>query len=174
MSALSDASSLDMGSWDERGSTLRARGLDDDGVPLRYLDLTEVPGRFVPAITPANHHLWRDPDTKAGGPDAMVTAYVTRTIVIVGLDRVGKRLESPGLHRLMYVRDMGDGSYRMRMHTFGPGSPECEHTGFQPRTQREWLAMKAGKSDRFPHECPRCGGPAFVGAVLVDCQRRCH
>lgn len=26
---------------------------------------------------------------------------------------------------------------------------------------------------RYPHTCPRCSGPAYVGAVEVDCPRGC-
>ncbi len=26
---------------------------------------------------------------------------------------------------------------------------------------------------RYPHVCPRCSGPAYVGAVEVDCARGC-
>jgi hypothetical protein len=29
------------------------------------------------------------------------------------------------------------------------------------------------KDDRFPHVCPRCGGPAYIGALDVDCKTRC-
>lgn len=25
-------------------------------------------------------------------------------------------------------------------------------------------------ADRYPHTCPRCGGPAYVGALEVDCR----
>lgn len=29
--------------------------------------------------------------------------------------------------------------------------------------------------DRFPHMCPRCGGPAYIGGMdNVDCHARCH
>lgn len=27
--------------------------------------------------------------------------------------------------------------------------------------------------DRYPHTCPRCSGPAYVGAVEVDCAGGC-
>ena len=28
-------------------------------------------------------------------------------------------------------------------------------------------------SDRYPHTCPRCSGPAYAGAVEVDCAGGC-
>jgi hypothetical protein len=27
--------------------------------------------------------------------------------------------------------------------------------------------------ERFPHDCPRCGGPAYVGLNDVDCSKGC-
>lgn len=166
---------MDLDSWDEYGTTLRMRGLDDAGVPWRYLDLRTVPGsgRFVPATHPANLQFWTATDVD-GSVTLNSTAFVVNSIVLIGLDRVGRRLESPGLHRLLYIRDLGNDQWNLRLHTFGPGTPECDSALLKPMSQRDWLARKAGKSDRFPHECPRCKGPAFVGAVLVDCQRRCH
>lgn len=26
---------------------------------------------------------------------------------------------------------------------------------------------------RYPHECPKCGGPAYVGLTSVDCLMKC-
>jgi hypothetical protein len=34
-------------------------------------------------------------------------------------------------------------------------------------------SLAAGESDRYPHICPRCSGPAYVGAVEVDCAGGC-
>ena len=28
-------------------------------------------------------------------------------------------------------------------------------------------------NDRYPHKCPKCGGPAYVGAMSVDCESLC-
>lgn len=34
--------------------------------------------------------------------------------------------------------------------------------------------LNAGTSqDRFPHDCPRCGGPAYIGLNDVDCMHGC-
>jgi hypothetical protein len=27
---------------------------------------------------------------------------------------------------------------------------------------------------RYPKECPRCGAPAYIGASMVDCSKRCE
>ncbi len=35
-------------------------------------------------------------------------------------------------------------------------------------------ALAPAKDDRYPHACPRCKGPAYVGGNNnVDCKRRC-
>lgn len=28
--------------------------------------------------------------------------------------------------------------------------------------------------DRYPHRCPRCNGPAYIGAVSVECKGECR
>lgn len=32
---------------------------------------------------------------------------------------------------------------------------------------------KSVDDSRFPHRCPRCAGPAYIGAFSVDCHSRC-
>lgn len=29
------------------------------------------------------------------------------------------------------------------------------------------------KDDKYPHKCPKCGGPAFIGFSHVDCKNKC-
>lgn len=29
------------------------------------------------------------------------------------------------------------------------------------------------KDDKYPHECPRCHGPAYIGLNSVDCKAKC-
>jgi hypothetical protein len=33
--------------------------------------------------------------------------------------------------------------------------------------------VKKDRDDRYPHRCPRCGAPAFIGFNQVDCSKRC-
>ncbi len=28
--------------------------------------------------------------------------------------------------------------------------------------------------ERFPHECPKCSGPAYIGFSTVECKRGCR
>lgn len=32
---------------------------------------------------------------------------------------------------------------------------------------------KPKDDDRYPHKCPKCGGPAYVGFTDVECKNRC-
>lgn len=32
----------------------------------------------------------------------------------------------------------------------------------------------AMRSDKFPHRCPNCNAPAYVGFTLVECSRNCN
>lgn len=34
-------------------------------------------------------------------------------------------------------------------------------------------SLTIDEADRYPHTCPRCQGPAYVGAVEVDCAGGC-
>jgi len=29
------------------------------------------------------------------------------------------------------------------------------------------------KDENYPHKCPRCGGPAYIGLSKVDCKAKC-
>lgn len=42
-------------------------------------------------------------------------------------------------------------------------------------TRAKWQAVVARSTDpsRYPHICPRCNGPAYVGVVEMDCSRGC-
>lgn len=35
-------------------------------------------------------------------------------------------------------------------------------------------AARVERNARYPHDCPRCGGWAYVGANEVDCYRKCE
>jgi hypothetical protein len=37
----------------------------------------------------------------------------------------------------------------------------------------EYVLPKRSDRGRFPHSCPRCGGPAYVGLNDVDCAEGC-
>lgn len=39
--------------------------------------------------------------------------------------------------------------------------------------QRELEKVHAVDLSRYPHACPTCGGPAYVGLFLVDCAGSC-
>ena len=45
-----------------------------------------------------------------------------------------------------------------------------------PKRDFEMKTFRAGEHDRsrYPHSCPHCGGPAYVGMNDVDCMRRCQ
>ncbi len=41
-------------------------------------------------------------------------------------------------------------------------------------SKRAWAEASLGHDpSRYPHVCPRCSGPAYVGAVEVDCAGGC-
>lgn len=33
---------------------------------------------------------------------------------------------------------------------------------------------KSRKDEKYPHKCPKCGGPAYVGFSSVDCKNKCR
>lgn len=47
--------------------------------------------------------------------------------------------------------------------------PKVPYVGYQLTE----VAVDEARDHRYPHTCPRCNGPAYVGAVEVDCSRGC-
>ena len=40
---------------------------------------------------------------------------------------------------------------------------------------RKALYVDVGSvGERYPHKCPNCDGPAYIGLMSVDCLRKCH
>ncbi len=43
-----------------------------------------------------------------------------------------------------------------------------------PEVKRISEEAGARMSSKYPHKCPHCGGPAYVGFSSVDCQAGCR
>ena len=54
-------------------------------------------------------------------------------------------------------------------------SEGVKYVAWVPVAERDtWLRLCVPDRDaRYPHQCPRCSGPAYVGFVSVDCKLRC-
>lgn len=45
---------------------------------------------------------------------------------------------------------------------------------------KEWLSLptlpikQAKKEEHFPHKCPRCKAPAYIGFQFIECQSKCY
>lgn len=33
---------------------------------------------------------------------------------------------------------------------------------------------KPKKDDKYPHKCPKCGGPAYIGFSDINCKNKCR
>lgn len=48
-----------------------------------------------------------------------------------------------------------------------------EVTRIRPANEPAFILVE--DADRsYPHKCPKCSGPAYIGAFKVDCKAKCH
>lgn len=161
-----------MTDYDRFGSTFRDV-TDSSGRRLQYLDLVELGDevKIVPVSLPANLHTY---DSIFGLPP-LVTSFSVKTAVFVTKEHVRDRLLSPGLHFVLYCfYDDLFNNYFLRLHTYGPLSDEAVYSAVRPKSMREWLGLEVvpARDPRFPHDCPRCSGPAFVGLNQIECREK--
>lgn len=45
-----------------------------------------------------------------------------------------------------------------------------EYESWRPDDKEE---PKPKKDEKYPHKCPKCGGPAYIGFSDVDCKNKC-
>lgn len=153
--------------FDCYGSTLR---LPSAEVEADYLDLRQFDIRFFPATHPAGIFFYE----KDG--DFISSPYVCRsTRVPGGIEGVRDFLSQPGVHCLMYVqRRFNDRLLYVRSKHFAPGTPEADYYVGIPLSMSGWLSKWHGTPDlsRFPHSCPSCSSPAYIGFSVIECSRQ--
>lgn len=168
--------------WDAFGTAHRA------SANRTFVDLRPLTSPVMPAVLPGLLHYYYETH-----PDGSFTigsyALTCRSERIVGCDsidryiRLDDRLAQPGIHYLLYVEDVGGDEWNLRVGTVPPGSgTPYTHPVAKPRTVGEILGgrmpvlppPRSVDPGRFPHSCPRCSGPAYVGFLEVDCQRGCR
>ena len=54
--------------------------------------------------------------------------------------------------------------------------PDCETPikALAPEVANAVITLEEVRTDRFPHKCPACGGPAYVGFAKVECAGGCR
>lgn len=165
MRALEDFSEVSK-TFDRYGSTrLRER-------VAKYLDLTQLSAPFIPTDLPNFFHHYYD----TSGVAHSVTLGIESAFVSSLFDIETLLSPTIGLHYLFYVESLPT-RMRVRYRTIGINTLHALGSIVKPKTMTEWLAeWKVSNIDlsRFPHECRRCGAPAYIGANLVDCSAGCR
>lgn len=137
-----------------------------------YVDLTQLDVRFLPQTHPASIHFYREGDAIISVP---FTSLCSR---VVGLRGVEKLLSASGVHHLLYVFTRKDDRLTsVRSRCFRSGTPEADFCVGVPGAMSEWIALWNSESvdpTRFPHWCPRCGRPAYIGMNQIECSGSCR
>jgi len=118
---------------------------------------------------PAGLHFYND-----GGAVSSVS-ILGKTVITQSYERMVELLGLPGILHLMAVKKLAGGDYAMRGSRILGGAPEQSPVS-RPRTMQEWLdAWGSPQLDlsRFPHTCPRCGDPAYIGFTTIECSKGC-
>lgn len=161
--------------WDEYGALYRMKTRDFGGmqIPINYVDLREFDRcHVIPIGLPTNLHFYRN-DT--GG--ICSAAFVVRSRMFSSVYHIHEHLVRPGIHYVLYAV-YHDAYVQLRSYSIETGTPE--HDGsivkMMSVTDRLKLSLTAGSLDLklFPHSCPRCHAPAYVGFSDVDCSRGCR
>lgn len=151
--------------FDRFGSTLR--NIEKD---VEYLDLTQFDVKFIFQSRPAGLHF----HSQRG--EILSSPFLPRVTMVRPNGGVEQLLSQPGVHHLMYVqRRSGHVPLFVRSHVFRAGTPQAEFSTVQPKTMSEWLVSWGDAVDltRFPHCCPRCSKPAYIGFSVVECSAGC-
>lgn len=60
------------------------------------------------------------------------------------------------------------------------GCLQCSASNYGPTTilHPDWVSLVGPaaklKDTRFPHTCPRCGNPAYIGFTAIECSASCR
>jgi len=65
--------------------------------------------------------------------------------------------------------DVGHGSYRIGSGPF----PRMGYDLVKLVNEKTSTASPTPSSDKYPHKCPRCGSPAYLGFSSVECSMGC-
>ena len=166
--------------WDQFGSLLtRGKGVMPGAM---FVNLTPLKERVLPATMPAGLFFYLDDDNHICSQ-----AYVCRAYKVhadhAAVDELLRR--TPGIHNLMYVQVLSPGPplWLARFGSISPGTIAYERPFVQPMLVTEILdgLLRPTPAVRleldpghWPHRCPYCSGPAYVGLNTVDCQRGCR
>jgi hypothetical protein len=98
-----------------------------------------------------------------------VDSEVVKTFIKGGLFDVYLPVDAADMCGEICVCILKKGSYN-RDHLFVPIRflKKAVHHGDYIR--EEWAGIKRN----YPHECPHCGNPAYIGCMELDCFMRCH
>ena len=168
---MSDTTEFGPDVWNEFGSVLmqQAAVFHSAYEDREWLSLLKLRAKFVPAIHPAGIHVYRDEEGATWS-----TAYMCKSQRFATLDDIDRALREPGIHYVLYlVLEPEAPIYRLRYGTVA--HRDDLSLPVPPMTQREWLALQDPTTTllRYPHRCPRCTGPAYVGLNTIDCARGC-
>lgn len=162
--------------WDEFGSIHRPRTMEILGVTrtLEYVDLRQFDDcHVIPIGLPANLHCYWN-DDRSG---ISVDSFVVKSRKFKSVYDIHCYLVRPGIHYILYAM-YHDAVIQLRWHTVEAGTKEHDNAvvtmmSVADRLKQARLACQVDPG-RFPHTCPRCRAPAYVGFSDVDCSRGCR
>lgn len=135
-----------------------------------YLDLSGLDHPLIPTAAITGYHEYR------GASGHLVRgAFSCSTMTFKYVADVLDCLSAPGVHIVALCSIMDDGIdrfYTLLQHWYPTHLPEAMHPFTFPRPFREWLP-KAIDQMYYPHVCPTCGAPAYIGLNVIDCSAEC-
>lgn len=136
-----------------------------------YVDLTQFHAPVVPSLHDSQLHEYRN-----GMARLETAAFTHELIVLSSIELVdGFLTDRPGLVRLLVcVREPCTGGhvYGVWSHCFPFGTREADSPIMLPRPYADWLEPEPDRV-HYPHTCPRCAAPAYIGMRIVECSGGC-
>lgn len=156
-------------SWDEFGSIHRPKENLQDSRTIDYVDLRTFDDCYVvPIALPANlHFYWSMPTISTLG-------FVVRSQKFKSVDEIHQLLRGPGMHYVLYCA-LHDASVTLRWYTVRADTDEYKNALIPKRSVTDQLSGPPSLNlSKYPHRCPKCSRPAYVGLNEVDCSGGRH
>jgi len=155
---------------DELGSLERLRSPLSNVIASSFADwevinLSELGAWCVPAPSKHGRHEWRDPRGVI-----RTTEFTPMGQEFETTDALQRYLRSEGIVRLMLALKLPQSTRGIiaLVMRFTPPAPEYFRSVLLPRPWATWLEPAVDPS-RFPHTCPACEAPAYIGLRTVEC-----
>lgn len=132
-----------------------------------YIDLTPLKSKFLISKYTSGDHLYHDEyDNLCRGAFACSLKRVY-TPSYDAVDEMFSALSDEGVNVVHYMMNIlvEDGRWYMRAG-YVTGI-EARFSVEKPMTMKEHLGICDNK--KFPHSCPKCRAPAYVGFLQIDC-----